>query len=128
MLNQFLFSDVPKRMSHASNLLWQQKSQSQWVLYMRVHYHDAVVSTFKSLWVDDFRCSISSILIKQHFRELLCDSSTFWHKKLNGWTLGANNFNHFLTHQFKHMFWVLNITTSLRWFFWVPITNVLVEK
>ena len=35
---------------------------------------------------------------------------------------------YFLTHQFKHVFWVLKGTVSLRRFFWVPTTYVLVEK
>ena len=35
---------------------------------------------------------------------------------------------YFLTHKFYHMFWVLKRTVSLRWFFWVPTTFVLVEK
>ena len=30
----------------------------------------------------------------------------------------------FLTHQFKHVFWVLKRTVSLRRFFWVPTTYV----
>ena len=28
----------------------------------------------------------------------------------------------------KHMFWVLKRTISMRWFFWVPTTKILVEK
>ena len=35
---------------------------------------------------------------------------------------------YFLTHQSKHIFWVLKRTVSLRRFFWVPTTYVLVEK
>ena len=31
-------------------------------------------------------------------------------------------------HQFKHVFWVLKRTISMRWFFWVPTTYVLVAN
>ena len=43
-------------------------------------------------------------------------------------SLLAENCKYFLTHQFKHVFWVLKRTVSLRRFFWVPTTYVLVEK
>ena len=45
--------------------------------------------------------------------------------KQNFWTL---NCNYFLTKQFKHVFWVLKRTVSLRRFFWLPTTYGLVEK
>ena len=35
---------------------------------------------------------------------------------------------YFLTHQFKHVFWMLKRTVSLRRLFWVPRTYVLVER
>ena len=35
---------------------------------------------------------------------------------------------YFLTCQFQHLLWVLKRTISLRQFFWVPTTYVLVEK
>ena len=38
------------------------------------------------------------------------------------------NCKYFLTHRFKHMFWVLKRIVSLRRFLWVPTTYVLVEK
>ena len=43
-------------------------------------------------------------------------------------SLCSKNCNYFLTHQFKHVFWVLKRTVSLRRFFGVPTTHVLVEK
>ena len=36
--------------------------------------------------------------------------------------------DYFLIHQFKQVFWVLKRTVSLRRFFWVPTTYVLVEN
>ena len=38
------------------------------------------------------------------------------------------NCEYFLTHHFRHMFWVLKRTVSLRRFFWVPTSYVFVEK
>ena len=44
-------------------------------------------------------------------------------QKFSAW-----NCNYFLIHQFKHVFWVFKRTVSLRRFFWVPTTYVLIEK
>ena len=40
----------------------------------------------------------------------------------------AQNCDYVFIHQFKHVFWVLKRTVSLRRFFRVPTTYVLVEK
>ena len=44
------------------------------------------------------------------------------------WKILAQNCKYFLTHQFKHVFWVFKRTVSMRQFFWVPTTYVLVGK
>ena len=46
------------------------------------------------------------------------DKQSFWVLKCD----------YFLTDQLKYMFWVLKRTVSIRRFFWVPTTYVLVEK
>ena len=53
--------------------------------------------------------------------------NTYHSHKLRLAYFWAQNCEYFLIHPFKHMFWVLKRTVSLRRFFWVPTTYVLVE-
>ena len=71
--------------------------------------------------------STAQILVSmsRHKPEKVGDHDTHWYAKVGtqayiGPDMEKNfveNFNYFLIYKFKHMFWVLKRTVSMRWFF-----------